>query len=590
MDGDRVVDNSGYVASQNSGIPKTDKSKAIRQLNLENMGEEGQEKSQIRRSSVLERLEQKLKSPSKIKEFSEFKSGGKTNVKGQETSEKDSRVPSKISSATASDSQKNPESTDKNVNLLERPSTPSGGSPRIQEGLIKKLEPSKEKGMLGELKMVAKIHKRKASNDGPTPMKATGNDSPLKPGEHLAEGRRASVGERPRISRENSGEYQLKRPASRTSSNESLSGSGSGSKSAIEKIIDSRSSSNENVSDEKNSKKASPKIRQRHSSGGSSDRCSATETLTDADTGEDPLSSGLKRRGTFTKKPASKRTESGSETDENYSPTSTKDKDPVNVKERSPSPSSFVRRGSYRRKRTTSGGSEESENMREILPDKHDMYPPNRRRSNESQDDKGRPGTGIPRSQESSPRGSNLPVRDRPWARRETSDSEPESPSNTLNKRAGSQPNLSRVGSQSELSAPKSKIPTKGKIIKSSSASEVTIKERSPSPGPQKRSPSPGPTKRSPSPGPQESPVAMARNVRGRLSERVKVAKKEVKTEKRASSVGAIENRADAAVVAEKPPLAKPLGKPEGKSGKESQKSSRSASKEELIKRLVFFS
>ena len=49
-------------------------------------------------------------------------------------------------------------------------------SPRIQEGLIKRLDQVKEKGKLGELKFAAKIHKRKPSPESPTPMRAMAKD------------------------------------------------------------------------------------------------------------------------------------------------------------------------------------------------------------------------------------------------------------------------------------------------------------------------------------------------------------------------------------------------------------------------------
>ena len=373
---------------------------------------------------------------------------------------------------------------------------------------------------------------------------------------------KGSTGERP-LSRENSGEFQLKRPGSRASSSESLNDSGSGSKTATEKIIDSRSSSNENISEDK-VKQNIEKRRQRHTSGGSSDRNSTIETLTDADTGEDPLSHGLRRR--VNNSNYGKRTESGSETDD-CSPTSTKE-NVISIKDRSPSPGpGFVRKGSYRRKRTTSGESEENENFRDILPDKHELVPNRRRPSGESHDvDKVKLAVGS--SSRGASGGAVEKSKTRPWAKRTASDPNIGVGASVVVRKTGSQPDLSKDVSASrheQLERPSSRIPVMSKVVKQTDASDKVESN--------------------------QSPFALSRVARGRQSERVKVAKKEVSTGKRSSSVGAAANRArnESPVIADKPPLAKPISKAGEKSGNKegsgSQKSSRSASKEELIRR-----
>ena len=536
---------SGYPENS-GGVFSKEESKAIRQLNFE----EPVEKSQPRRYTVLERLEKKLIAPEK-KEFSEFKQQAGTN----------SKVSARVKQIESQSAQRSPSNERQRdcdpheKNLLDRPSTPSGNSPRIQEGLIKKLEPKKEKSRLGEFKLAAKIHKRKVSSDGPTPLKAKGRDASssirMEESSFLSAGKSPS-NEGKSLSRENSGEFQLKRPASRTSSSESLNGSGSGSRTALEKLLDSRSSSAENISDDKVNFEGR---RQRNTSGGSTDRNSTFETLTDGDTGEDPLSCGLKRRSN--RNGSGRRTESGSETDE-YSPTSTKD-NVINIKERSPSPATgFVRKGSYRRKRTTSGGSEENDSFRDILPDKHELVTNRRKMSEQS------------REMEKNTRSTNdssveRSKGQRPWKRRTASDPCLENKTSSVGGRSGSQPDLSNKDSSGshhvQSDKQSSKIPVKSKVGDASGQPED-----------------------------HQSPFAMSRGVRGRQSERVKVAKKEVPRGKRSSSVGAARNgeKRDSLVVADKPPLAKAIGKTEKGDNKEaavSQKSSRSASREELIRR-----
>ena len=507
------------------------------------------EKSQPRRYTVLERLEKKLTPPEK-KEFSEFKQHTGTNSKVS------ARV-KQIESQSAHKSSSNERQRDcdpHEKNLMDRPSTP-GNSPRIQEGLIKKLEPKKEKSRLGEFKLAAKIHKRKVSSDGPTPLKAKGRDASssirMDDSSFLSAGKGPS-NEGKSLSRENSGEFQLKRPASRTSSSESLNGSGSGSRTALEKLLDSRSSSAENISDDKVNSEGR---RQRNTSGGSTDRNSTFETLTDGDTGEDPLSCGLKSR--TNRNGSGRRAESGSETDE-YSPTSTKD-NVINIKERSPSPATgFVRKGSYRRKRTTSGGSEENDSFRDILPDKHELVTNRRKTSEQSQEVE----KNTRKTNDSSVEKSKG---QRPWKRRAASDPCLENKTSSVAGRSGSQPELSNKDSSGshyvQSDKQSSKIPVKSKVGDNNGQPED-----------------------------HQSPFAMSRGVRGRQSERVKVAKKEVPRGKRSSSVGAARNgeKQDSQVVADKPPLAKAVGKPEKGDNKEatvSQKSSRSASREELIRR-----
>ena len=531
----------GYPENS-GGIFAKEESKAIRQLNFE----ESAEKSQARRYTVLERLEKKLISPEK-KEFSEFKQHTGTNSKVSARVKQIESQSAHISSSNERQKDCDPQNEKK---LLDRPSTPSGNSPRIQEGLIKKLEPKNEKSRLGEFKLAAKIHKRKVSSDGPTPLKASSSikmdDSSL-----LIAGK-GSSNEPKSLSRENSGEFHLKRPASRTSSSESLNGSGSGSRTALEKLLDSRSSSAENISEEK-VKSNSEGRRQRNTSGGSTDRNSTVETLTDGDTGEDPLFCGLKRR--TNRNGSGRRTESGSETDE-YSPTSTKD-NVISIKERSPSPATgFVRKGSYRRKRTTSGGSEDNDSFRDILPDKHELVTNRRKASEESHEVEKNTGSTNGSSVEKS-KGQ------RPWKRRAASDPCLENKTSSVAGRSGSQPDLSNKDDSHLIQSDKqsSKIPVKSKIGDVGGQPEG-----------------------------HQSPFAMSRGVRGRQSERVKVAKKEVPRGKRSSSVGAARNgeKQDSHVVADKPPLAKAVGKGEKGDNKEaavSQKSSRSASREELIRR-----
>ena len=531
------------------GISTKEESKAIRQLNFE----EPAEKSQARRYTVLERLEKKLISPEK-KEFSEFKHHTGTNSK---VSARVKQIESQsVHKSSSSERQKDcdPQNEKK---LLNSPSTPSGNSPRIQEGLIKKLEPKNEKSRLGEFKLAAKIHKRKVSNDGPTPLKAKGRDASssirMDDSSLLSAGKGPS-NEPKSLSRENSGEFHLKRPASRTSSSESLNGSGSGSRTALEKLLDSRSSSTENISEEK-VKSNSERKRQRNTSGGSTDRNSTIETLTDGDTGEDPLFCGLKRR--TNRNGSGRRTESGSETDE-YSPTSTKD-NVISIKERSPSTATgFVRKGSYRRKRTTSGGSEDNDSFRDILPDKHELVTSRRKTAEESHEVEKNTGSTNDSSVEKS-KGQ------RPWKRRAASDPCLENKTSSVAGRSGSQPDLSSKDSSGshlvQSDKQSSKIPVKSKIGDTNDLPEG-----------------------------HQSPFAMSRGVRGRQSERVKVAKKEVPRGKRSSSVGAARNgeKQDSHVVADKPPLAKAAGKAEKGDNKEaavSQKSSRSASREELIRR-----
>ena len=53
------------------------------------------------------------------------------------------------------------------------------GSPRLQEGLIKKLEVAKEKGMRGEMKLTSKMLKRKTSPADPHgPLRAFNHQVP----------------------------------------------------------------------------------------------------------------------------------------------------------------------------------------------------------------------------------------------------------------------------------------------------------------------------------------------------------------------------------------------------------------------------
>ena len=541
---------SGYLTHSGNTLSKRDQlqSKAVRQLDFE---ETTEVYPVAKRSTVLERLEKKLSSPDKKKEISELKQHSPASSKV--TARVKQIETELVSKCATNDVQKDSESSEKNLILLERPSTPSG-SPRIQEGLIKKLEQSKEKSKLGEFKVSAKIHKRT-----PTPLKAKANESSSAARTEestLLNVSKGSTGDRT-MSRENSGEFQLKRPGSRASSSESLNGSGSGSKTAIEKIIDSRSSSNENITEEK-VKQNSEIRRQRRTSGGSSDRNSTIETLTDADTEEDPLSCGLRRR--LNNSGSGKRTESGSETDD-CSPTSTKE-NVISIKDRSPSPGpGFVRKGSYRRKHTTSGGSEESDSFRDILPDKRELVPNRRKLSGETHDvDKIKLAAGS--SSRSTSGGAVEKSKVRPWARRTASDPNIESDVNVVVGKTGSQPDLSKdVSRQEQSERPSSRIPVKCKPVKQSETSDKAKGD--------------------------QSPFAMSRVARGRQSERVKVAKKEVSTGKRSSSVGAA-TRQESSVGAEKPPLAKPLSKTGEKAANKeasgSQKS-RSASKEELIRR-----
>ena len=541
-----ALTNAGSNDGGSSNVPPKEEkvSKAIRQLNFE----EPSEKNQVRRYTVLERLEKKLTSPDRKKEFSDFKQHNAANAK---VSARVKQIESQSTTKNSSnESLKDSEPLERN--LLDRPSTPSGNSPRIQEGLIKKLEPSKEKTRLGEFKLAAKIHKRKTS-DGPTPLKAKGSEAStsLRTDDSSLHGLgKGMSNEHKSLSRENSGEFQLKRSGSRASSSESLNGSGSGSRSTIEKLLDSRSSSSENISEDR-VRLNSDARRQRNNSGGSTDRNSIVETLTDGDTGEDPLACGLKRKA---KGISSRRPESGSETDD-YSPTSTKD-NVISIKDRSPSPGSgFVRKGSYRRKRTTSGGSEDNENFRDILPDKRELVPNRRRMSGEIQElDKAKHSSYSPQSTNDSAEKSKS-QQQRPWKRRAASDSCLENQSNS------SSPVSLKNGASGSSREQSSKIPIKSQPGEASYQTEE-----------------------------HQSPFAMSRVARGRHSERVRVAKKEVPTGKRSSSVGAARDRGKQSsdVVADKPPLAKPSGKSEkvdNKDGAVLQKSSRSASREELIRR-----
>ena len=101
-----------------------------------------EEPARTRRATVLERLEQKLKP-----------------IWDAPDGKPCTQIPSPDAKSTVN-----------RVLEPERPSTPGGSSPKIQEGLVKRLEQTREKTMLGELKFAAKIHKRR--NESPTPLKA----------------------------------------------------------------------------------------------------------------------------------------------------------------------------------------------------------------------------------------------------------------------------------------------------------------------------------------------------------------------------------------------------------------------------------
>ncbi len=407
----------------------------------------------------------------------------------------------------------------------------AGASPRIQEGLIKKLETSREKSRLGEFKVAAKIHKRKGNGEGPTPMKAkiTGGSSSS---DRQLSSQAAKSGDKLALSRENSAESQPKQLRSRAAASDSVN------------VEDSASRRQR----EEDAAQIQCNERKRHLSSGSSDRNSAAETLTDADTGEDPLSSGLRRRSVRTE--TTRRMESGSETDE-HSPASTRE-NVISVKERSPSPGTtgLVRRGSRRKRRTASGGSEENEAIRDILPDKHDLMTGRRRVSGS-----GDVLNSSPNALRSASDGAvEKAKQQKSQARRTASDSNLENRSYPVLVR-GTGSDLTDTQSDART-LEKSKIPVKAK-------------DRSEEP--------------------TEPLCSLSRSNRGRHSERVKTAKREVVDNKRSSSVGATRGReSHAGVVVEKPPLAKPVVRAGDKSsGRDGGKSSRSSSKEELRNRLV---
>ncbi len=466
-------------------------SKAVKQLDFE---EPAGKISSAKRSTVFERFEKRLK-----------------NDQSQAILQED-LVKSK---------QAEKEKSNETANVKERSVCTAGSSPKIHEGLIKKLEPNKEKSRRGDFKVAAKMHKRQGNKEGPLPMKAKLGDM----GKDTKSDTTRTDVERP-LSRENSGEFLLRRPGSRASSNESLNCSESGPMTSAGE----RSPGVENASEDGTLGSGNETGRCRNLSGGS-----------DADAAEDALAVGLRRQ-------AVRRAESGGSEPEELSPASTAE-NAVSVKDRSPSPASgMVRKGSHRKRRTASG-SDDNDSIRDILPDRHELVTNRRRLSGEFQ--------------------NTEPVNRSPSSLRSASDGAVEKSKTEQNRTGGR-----RVASDSSI---QSRIlfsadDTSGQQEVSDSSGELV------------QAADPGGARKNRIPiGERPSHPALSRSERGRQSERVKVAKKEVNTSKRSSSVGASANR-NSSVLVDKPPLAKPVPK-SGDRNAEGIKSARSASKEELRKR-----
>ncbi len=145
---------SGYLTSPTStgNMSQKERSNSGKVAHLETVSEQSADQ-RPRKSTVLERFEQQ-----KIK--GAIKSDGQVKILVDNSGVEKSSKPIAVIATAISDD-------------YERPPHLSS-SPRIQEGLVKRLDQAKgkDKGMLGELKLAAKIHKRKPSPESPTPMRA----------------------------------------------------------------------------------------------------------------------------------------------------------------------------------------------------------------------------------------------------------------------------------------------------------------------------------------------------------------------------------------------------------------------------------